>query len=359
MLKKQVPANDGTMPAGARAVTVVLLVAAGLVAAALRSPAPIHAAEAAPGADQSPSNPAATAPKTLNPQSFDLTYVPANAIGFMACKPAAIAQLPACKPQLARLNALLAKEFPARMPKIEDIEQATIEYSVRARDRSKKQMGRIMPGAFMFRTVKDFDWKTAMKAIFKKFENTDLNLVEVHLDGHVYFKSAKSKFPRPFGPDSFYFPDARTVVWDYENNMRILLGNAKRTGPLFVAGDDWRKVDGGLFALAMDTRNQRWKLDVSTDAPDDLPIAPLIQQPSRWLLGIDGADSLILRAIATCETDAKGQLLARTAEVLITVGVDVRPNERTHRSVIWPISRREPGAWQTSSSRPASFIVKD
>ena len=39
-------------------------------------------------------------------------------------------------------------------------------------------------------------------------------------------------------------------MWDYENNLRQLIGQATRTGPVFVAGDDWRQLDGGLIALA-------------------------------------------------------------------------------------------------------------
>ena len=193
-----------------------------------------------------------------------------------------------------------------------------IEYSVRPRDTAKKQMGRIMQGTCMLRTVEDFDWKTAMKAIFQRFYQTDLSLVEVRLDGHVYFKAAKSPFPRPFGPDSFYFPDARTMVWDYEDNLKRVIGQANRTGPRFVAGNDWRKVDGGLIALAVDTRDQHWKLDVSPHSPTDLPIAPLLQIPSRWVMGIDGSDSLTFRAIATCSSDVRtAASLAQTAEALL------------------------------------------
>jgi hypothetical protein len=169
----------------------------------------------------------------------------------------------------------------------------------------------------MLRTVEDFDWKTAMKALFKRLDKTNLDLVEVRLDGKVYYKSARSQYPRPVGPDSFYLPDARTIVWDYEDNLRQLIGQPKRTGPDFVAGDDWRKVNSGLIAVAIDTRDQRFKLDVDTDAPEDLPIAPLLQYPSRWVLGVDCVDSLTLHAIARCGTNDKRELLARTAESLL------------------------------------------
>jgi beta-lactamase regulating signal transducer with metallopeptidase domain len=317
VLKEQIPAKHGSMPAAARAVTIALLAAIGLGTAALRGPSLVHGAEGPTGTDKSISNPVTTVSKNSNGQPFDLTYLPSKAVGFVVFKPAAISQLPACKPQLDWLNGLITKEFSVGMPKIETIEQVMIEFSVKSRDTKKKQPGRIMEGAIVLRTVEDFDWKSAIKAIYKRLDKIDLDLVEVHLDGKVYYKSAKSNYPRPFGPDSFYFPDARTIVWDYENNLRQLIAQVPRTGTAFVAGGDWRKVDGGLIAVAIDNRDQRWKLDANTDKPDDLPIAPLLQQASRWVLGIDYAQSLTLHAIATCETEARGQALARMAESLL------------------------------------------
>jgi hypothetical protein len=317
VLKERVPMKDTSLPATARAITIALLVAIGLGAAALRSPSPVRGAEAPPGTDKNAPNTVTSVANTSNEESFDLSYLRSKAIGFVVFRPAAIFRLPASKPQLHWLNGLIVKEFPVGMPKIESIEQAAFEFSVRPRDRSKKQQGRIMMGACMLRTVEDFDWKTAMKALFKRLDKTNLELVEVHHNGKVYFKSTRSQYPRPLGPDSFYLPDARTIVWDYENNLRQLIGQPTRTGPEFVAGDDWRKVNSGLVGVAIDTRDQRFKLDVNTDAPEDLPIAPLLQYPSRWVLGVDSANSLTLRAIATCGTNANRELLARTAEALL------------------------------------------
>jgi hypothetical protein len=174
-----------------------------------------------------------------------------------------------------------------------------------------------MTGAWMMRTVEDFDWKTAIKAFFTKLEKSDQDLVEVRLDGQVYYKRLKSRYPRPLGPDAFYLPDRRTIVWDFEDNLRRMISQKKRTGPDFVKGDDWRKVGSGLIAAAMDTRDNRWKLDVGTDEPEDLPVAPLLQQPGRWVLGIDGGNTLVLQAIATCDSDARGKLVARTVDSLL------------------------------------------
>jgi hypothetical protein len=305
------------MPAMAKIACIGVLMIVGLGAAALRDPSPIQGDHASPTTDNSSSNSATGSPNTSNMQPFDLSYLPPKAVGFQVFRPAAIAKIPACKPQLEKLNAMLAKEFPAGMPKIESIEQMTIEFSIRPRDSSKKQPGRVMSGACMVRTVDSFDWMTAIKTFTKRLHGSDLQLAKAHIGGLVYYKSTGSQFPRPFGPDAFYFPDSRTIVWDYEDNLRAMISQAKRTGPAFVPGDDWRKVDGGLLAMAIDTRDQRFKLDVTTDEPEDLPIAPLLRQPDRWVLGIDGAQSLNFRAIASCASGDQRELVARTAESLL------------------------------------------
>ena len=50
--------------------------------------------------------------------------------------------------------------------------------------------------------------------------------------------------------------------------------------------------------------------------PEELPIAACIQNASRWVLGVDGADSLVLHAIATCATEQKGETVVRSVEAL-------------------------------------------
>ena len=317
VLKEQLPIKDDAMPLTSRGITIALLVAIGLGAAALRIPSPIHGAETPPGAGKNAANLSAAMSTTSNTPTFDLTYLPSTAVGFVAIRPAAMSRLPACKPQLDKINALIVKEFPVGMPKIESIDQATIEVSIRPRDKSKNQLGRFMMGVVMLRTVDDFDWKTAIKSVYQKIDNLDSNLVEVRFDGKVYYKKKKSLVPNLYGPESFYFPDARTVVCDYEENLRRMLSRKTRTGPNIVRTADWRKIEGGLIALAMDNRDQRWKLDLSTDEPEDLPVAPLLQLPTRWVIGVDAGGSSNLHAIATCKTDEKGRLLARTAESLL------------------------------------------
>jgi hypothetical protein len=192
VLKEQHPMKDGSLPLATRGITIAVLVAIGLGAAAVRIPSPILGAETPPGAEKDASKPlAATA---IKPAAglFDLSYVPSNQVGFVAVRPAALARLPASKPQIDKINAFVAEHFPVGMPRIEAIDQATIEVSIRPRDKSKNPYGRIMYGVTMLRTVDDFDWKTAIKTFYKKIDKFETDLVEVPFAGKVYYRKSPS-----------------------------------------------------------------------------------------------------------------------------------------------------------------------
>ena len=71
------------------------------------------------------------------------------------------------------------------------------------------------------------------------------------------------------------------------------------------------------MAAAIDNREGRLKLDLASDDPVDLPIAPLLQQASRWVVGLDAAELLKFRAIATCADPKQGEALERLVHELM------------------------------------------
>ena len=73
------------------------------------------------------------------------------------------------------------KELPIGLPRLESIDQAAVEFKLLPRDQSKKLPGRIMTGDWMVRTVKDFDWKAAIKKLVKAEDKTPGELVEVRI----------------------------------------------------------------------------------------------------------------------------------------------------------------------------------
>ena len=140
------------------------------------------------------------------------------------------------------------------------------------------------------------------------------NLDEVRINKQAYYKGRLAGFDF-----CFYFPDARTVVCSSrEQQLRERIERGASEQPGFLRGDDWRQIDRGLMAIAIDNRQNRWKLDVSNEDPEDLQIAPLLQNASRWVIGADASDVLKLHAVATCPGESQAETIARLARDRMT-----------------------------------------
>jgi hypothetical protein len=151
----------------------------------------------------------------------------------------------------------------------------------------------------------------------KLFGAPDSELVEIRYEGLIYYKV--TNLPAFVFNPCFYFPDARTIVNFEEDEIRRLATREVGDRPEFVRGAEWHKLERGLIALAIDNHDDRLRLDKETAEPDDLLVAPLLQNATRWICGVEGDDSLIVRAIATCGTNEKGQSVSRTAESLFAM----------------------------------------
>jgi len=317
VLNEKAPARDGSMSTTARAITIASLLAVGIVAAALRGPSSIQGAEPPPKSAKDAAMPVVGSPQNTNVKPFDLSYIPAKAQGFVAIRPALIYQLPGMKPHFDKLNALLAKEVPGVKLRIESIDQATIGLAIKPRDRKAGRPGTFMLGAGMVRSEADFDWKSLVQVIAKRFGPADTKLIEVRFEGQVYYKATCAS---PFGSGlCFYFPDARTFIQLDEEAIRHLIRKGVGSRPSYAQGSDWRIVEKDLIAVAVDNRDQSWKLDVATNEREEVPIAPLIQNTTRWVLGAGGPNSVAARAIATCGTEQDGEAVAGAVEALFSL----------------------------------------
>jgi beta-lactamase regulating signal transducer with metallopeptidase domain len=314
MLKNESLARDGSLTLCGRAITIAVLVAMSLVAVGLRSPSLVEAGEMPPVTEKQATG-AATPSET---RAFDLSYIPTKTTGFGAVRPAAIFARADMKEMFAVLNATIAKAIPSGMPRLELIEQATVGITVTPRDRTKGRPGTFMLDGLMVRSVDDFDWKSLVHTLVKRFGTAQSEFVEVRCEGQVYYKATNVPVLGP-NPCFFYFPDARTAVTLDEEQIRQLITRGDGDRPKYVTGEDWRQVANGLIAVALDSHVQNWILDETTAEPDELRFAPLLQNATRWVCGVEGVDTLIVRAIATCGTDIKGQSLARTADSLLAV----------------------------------------
>ena len=299
MLKEKDQGRDRSFSVATRVVIVTLLAAAGTAAVAFRgvSPARAEGIRAA--------SPAAT---EIEGRRFDLSYMWPDAVGIWAMRPAAISRIPGMKPYLDKLDAEFAKAGLNASVKVETIEQAVVEFRVEARDQSKKKPGVLITGDWLIRSVEDFDWKAVITTLVKKLGPKPGQLVEVRLDNRVYYRAAGSGFGVC---GLFYFPDARTVICSFhEDRLRERIRRGVGDRLEFLRGDDWRQVERGLVAVAIDNRKGRWKLDASKENPEDLLIAPLIQNATRWVGGVDFSELLKINAIATCRSVAESEIVS-------------------------------------------------
>jgi hypothetical protein len=53
---------------------------------------------------------------------------------------------------------------------------------------------------------------------------------------------------------------------------------------------------------------------LQSDDPEDLYIAPLLQNASRWVVGLDAGEIVKFQAIATCSSEKQSEVVARFAK---------------------------------------------
>ena len=293
--------KDRTFSRCARVATAILLLAVAIAGVTFRGVATAEAAV-------TPAE-AATTRTEAKAAPFDFSYLSPEMKAVYAVRPGAIARVPGVRRYIAALGTVISKEIG--LPELESIEQAVIEIKLLPRDRGKNQPGRLMTGDWVVRTAKDVDWKSSIEQMMKAGKSPG-KLVLVKCADRTYYKTAASML---FGAGAcFYFPDARTLVCSFrEEHLRRQITEGPSRLPEFLRGDDWNQVDGALVAVAIDNREQQLKLDLQSDDPEDLYLAPLLQNARRWVAGLSTGEVVKFRAIATCSNETKGEELARLA----------------------------------------------
>jgi beta-lactamase regulating signal transducer with metallopeptidase domain len=262
-----------------------------------------------------------TAPvAAAQPEPFELSYLPPDTPCVLALRPAAVLRRPA----LARYTALVdlgLQAMPGQLGvhgvlrlSVADVEQVITRGSFSVDPKKKKNPHSLMFGLHTVRCVRDFDWKAQMKAFFPQAE-------EVHHAGGVYYRQPKSeKKPAKMAGLCYYIPDARTMVMDGEDHLRRLIENKGKKGPPLPWLDDWRKVDRGLIAVALDPRVALVKDAVKAMDPEEAEILPILENASWLAVGVEGADDAHIRAIAQCPGEPAAVKVLAAAQSLLEHG---------------------------------------
>jgi hypothetical protein len=325
MLNQETETVDRTWPGSRRVcVGLYLMVIAGGVAM-LRGPA--LGAGADPPADAvREAVPAARTAEPGEEKPIELVYIPDNAVGAIAFRPAATFRRPGMEKlaEMAVVDVLgkVDEEFVKVMgidptkPGLSQLRTMDIEWiacGVRFGRNGKEgsQLHQIMFSGFTVRTTRPFDW-------LKMLHAWGLETTEVHEGEIVYHRFMAPAFgPKP---GAVYCPDDRTVVLENEVEIRSLAHRGGRSVPAFAQNADWERASRGLLAYALNNKDGALAKDYDLGRPDDAVVLSLVKGVNHWVLGVAGDDAIILRGAAACQSPEASESLLRTIQSLRALG---------------------------------------
>lgn len=330
--------NRAWSPAGRRVVLASLAVLGlaawgivGVVWGEVSDEGPRLAVQSLPGAKAESS---ATVP------AFDLTYVPVDAMGVVAFRPAAtfrrkgMGMYPAQLNAFARLHASDIEQglgVPlAKCPlKAEQIEQVILALSFGRTTHKGKELRRFWMHCVTVRTVEPFDWRAQLREWWPDLE-------EMHEGSRVYYKLKPGANPMLGKAPSFLVVDDRTLVCDEEPVILSLIRRDVPSPPGFAHSADWERVQHDLFAAALNDHDGRLsrvtRRTVEPGEADDFP--DFVEGTDRWVFGLADADEFLLRASAACRDSRIAEALTRRVTNLCNTWIDelenLKPENNTH-----------------------------
>jgi beta-lactamase regulating signal transducer with metallopeptidase domain len=285
----------------ARAAMVGVLVAAAVGLSALRSPAQKNERKETAQAEAAP---------------FDISYLPADSMGAVALRPAALFRRPGLKKTAAKFNDGIANLFKDLKLSagvdlgVEDVEQVVFKLEFKTDPKLKDGKTSMLLGAAMVRTTKPFDWKKQVCALVP-------DAVEVKYRGRTYISVSKDKpmLGMLLGIEGCcYIPDDRTLVCGSEDEICRLLDRKPGEGPAFAWADDWKRVQDGVVAVALDNSDGRLRRELRARRPLEPELAPFCEHLRYLTFGFNGEDDFAFRALLRTDTGPGAEAVARALE---------------------------------------------
>jgi beta-lactamase regulating signal transducer with metallopeptidase domain len=260
---------------------------------------------------------------------FDLSYLPRDAVGVAAMRPAEFCRRPDAAGLIYPINVAFSeilKEFGLSgdpVVRLDAIEQIIGEVKLTHNAKAPKgHQNQLVISPNLIRMDKDFDWKERMRSVVPKAE-------EIHYRDKTYYKGKPKLLT--FGLDICYFiPDARTLVLHSETTIRRVLDGHKG-GSTFTASADWQRVEQGLVAVVMDMR--RAATITKVEEPD---LAPLFENTANLAFAIDLNEVLTMRAFANCADNKAAETLVRWAKSQIAEGIASLDQKRAEKTTSMP-----------------------
>jgi hypothetical protein len=312
-----------------------LLTALGLLAlttavATLRSPAR--------GAEDDPPAVAATKARSPMPRtaetSFEPLYVHDGMDGVVAFRPAAAFRhagmgrlVPTFRAALAEVMGVdfsgLAKDLKIDTSRpgflkldFNDIEWVASGFRFgRGKNDERDDVHSIGISGLTVRTVAPFDWLAFLR-------QWRLDCSEVREGGRLFYKITGPLKPVLGVNPCVYLPDDRTLVWDEEDLIRVLLRRESPAPPAYLRGADWGRVSRGLLAVAINNQDGALAKRYDLGRPDDAVFLSLFKGVDRWVLGVDDDETIVLHAAAACRDRDASESITRAIDALLKLGRD-------------------------------------
>jgi hypothetical protein len=251
---------------------------------------------------------------------FDLSYLPPDAVGVTAYRPAEFFRRPGAAVLVDPINTALAellKEFNLSgdpVLRLDTIEQIIGEVKLYHNAKAPKgHQNQLILAPNLIRMEKGFDWKERMRTAVPNAE-------EVHYRGKTYYKGKAKAVALGFNI-CYFIPDERTLVLQSETTIRRVL-DGEIGGSAFTASADWRRVEDGLFAAGVDM-HQAMKVIKAEER--DLP--PLSENIANLVFAADLHDTLTLRAFVACSDNKTAEALVEWVTTQIA-GLEKKPGDK-------------------------------
>jgi hypothetical protein len=166
----------------------------------------------------------------------------------------------------------------------------------------------VMIGWPAFCTRAPFDWLAFLR-------QWRLEFTEVREGQAVYYR-VKGPLAGALGPDPcVYLPDDRTIVGDGEKEILKLVKDGPLS-PAFVRDPGWQRACRGLVALAFNNEGGAFVKSYDVGDPNDAVFLSLFKGVEHWVLSVDDADAIAVRA-AACLSAESSKTVASSIDSLV------------------------------------------
>jgi prepilin-type processing-associated H-X9-DG protein len=362
MLRNTHQIRNLSLTALARAGTIAILAALGLLVAGLRGPDGPTTAHAQVTSQSAAGIAGPGAPGPTAGTAYNLAFLPADAKMVVAARPAILLQYREVREMLSQFTQHPSQKA-LRNLHLDQAEELLVFW-----DGIPEPPGLTPilapPSGVVLHMSNPQDWKASLVPLLGSVE-------EVRVAGQSYHRPDRS------GPGSWcaYAPDDRTLVLARQDLLRELIEDRKAPAPPRAWDEPWKKVARGQLMLALETRwlrrrlAQAWHTASPTSIHTLAPgltlemIAPLLEKSQAYAISIDASQGLSADAVAATGADENSKPVLDTIQAVLTLFKNAvgglrrdPPSRRNSEAMDWTFQAAESLLGQARLDTSPGFV---